>query len=166
MKKSKLLFVSLLIIPWLTVPFLGRHTFKRYLPASLFICILIKILDLIGTRKKWWKIYKGISPLNSMDILICGPYLVTSLWMLKMTYGKFPLFIISNTILHSVFIFLGLKYLKRFRILSLEKLSRFQYLLIDFFRALLLYGFQLTSDKLKQSNFNTVEKTEDNKVKE
>jgi hypothetical protein len=73
MKKSKLLFVSLLIIPWLTVPFLG--TFKRYLPASLFICILIKILDLIGTRKKWWKTYKGISPLNSMDILICGPYI-------------------------------------------------------------------------------------------
>jgi hypothetical protein len=149
---KKLLFVSLLIIPWLTVPFIGRHTFKRYLAASLFICILTKVLDNYGRRKRWWKIYKGLSPLNSMDILIFGPYFVTSLWMLKMTYGRFPLFLISNTILHTLFIFLGLKHLKRWRILSLEKLSRLHYLVIDFFRAILLYAFQLINDSLKTGN--------------
>jgi hypothetical protein len=63
--------------------------------------------------------------------------------MLKMTYGKFPLYLISNTILQVSFIYLGgLKFVKYFKILSLEKLTKFQYLTIDLFRALLLYGFQ------------------------
>jgi hypothetical protein len=153
MRNSKLFLVGMLILPWLTIPLLGRNAFKKYLPAAIFICIFTKIIEIIGTRKKWWRFYKGIPPLNSMDMLNFGPYFVTSLWMLKMTYGKFPLFLISNTILQILFIFPGLKYVERFRILSLEKLPKFQYLAIDLFRALLLYAFQCIKDNSKNIYF-------------
>jgi hypothetical protein len=149
MKKRNFLLAGLLIIPWLTLPLLGRHAYKKYLPAAIFICIFTKILDEFGRRKKWWKFYKGIPLLHSMDLLNLGPYFITSLWMLKFTYGKFYLYLISNTILHIVFIFFGLKYVKRFRILSLENLSKLQYLAIDFLRALLLYAFQTIRDIFK-----------------
>jgi hypothetical protein len=143
MKNTKLFYLALLILPWLTVPFLGRNSFKKYLPAAIFMSTFIKVIDLFGEKKKWWRFYKGIPPLNSMNFFNFGPYLVTSLWMLKMTFGKFPFYLISNTILHICFTYLGgLKFVKRYKIFSLEKISKFQYLAINFLRALLLYSFQ------------------------
>jgi hypothetical protein len=38
MKNSKLFYVALLILPWLTVPLLGRNSFKKYLPAAI-LCV-------------------------------------------------------------------------------------------------------------------------------
>jgi hypothetical protein len=143
MKNSKLFYIALLILPWLTVPFLGRNAFKKYLPAAIFISTFTKALDLFGKKKKWWRIYKGIPPLDSANFFNFGPYLVASLWMLKFTFGKFSLYLISNLILHICFIYLGgLKFLKHYKIASLEKLTKLQYLTIHFLRGLILYGFQ------------------------
>jgi hypothetical protein len=147
-KSSKLFLITMLILSWLTLPFLGKGALKKFLPAGIFICVLTKFLDKFGERKKWWRFYKGISPLDSMDFFNFGPYLATSLWMLKLFYGKFGAFLVSNTILQIVFIYWGLKYVKRFRILSLVFLSKFQYLVIDIIRAILLYSFQWAKDQI------------------
>lgn len=143
MKKPKFFYLALLIFPWLSVPLLGRSAFKKYLPAALFICTFTKAIDLYGEKKKWWRFYKGIPPLDSMNFFNFGPYFVTSLWILKWTYGKFYMYIISNMILHICFVYLGgVKFVSRYKIFTLKKLNKFQYLLIDFLRALLLYSFQ------------------------
>jgi hypothetical protein len=147
MKNSKLFYIALLIVPWLTVPFLGRNAFKKYLPAAIFICTFTKALDLFGVKKKWWRMYKGIPPLNSANFFNFGPYFVTSLWMLKLTFGKFPLYLISNLVLQICFIYLGgLKFFKRYKIASIEGITKFQYLTLDFLRALFLYGFQFINN--------------------
>ncbi|MBT2700409.1 hypothetical protein J7E79_23935 [Bacillus sp. ISL-40] len=143
MKNSKLFYIALLILPWLTVPFLGRNSLKKYLPAGIFMCTFTKALDFFGEKKKWLRIYEGIPPLNSANFFNFGPYLVASLWMLKLTFGKFPLYLISNIILHICFNYLGgLKFLKRYKIASIDGLTKFQYLTIHLLRALLLYSFQ------------------------
>ncbi|MEH7331058.1 hypothetical protein V7161_00055 [Neobacillus drentensis] len=143
MKNLKLFYFALLILPWLTVPFLGRNSFKKYLPAAIFMSTVTTALDLFGEKKKWWRFYKEIPPLKGMNLFNFGPYFVSSLWMLKMTYGNFPLYIISNTILHICFIYFGgIKFVNYFKLFTLEKLTKFQYLAIDFLRALILYGFQ------------------------
>ncbi|MEH7116882.1 hypothetical protein V7128_05570 [Neobacillus vireti] len=156
MKNQKLLLLSLLVLPWLTVPLLGRKSFKRFLPTAIFMCTFTKALDFYGEKKNWWKFYGGIGPLNSMNFMNFGPYLVTSLWVLKMTFGKFPLYMITNTLLHMSFIFGGLKYVKDFKIFSLENLTKFQYMSINLIRALSLYTFQyLTEPKhIKKPFFN------------
>ncbi|MCM3725172.1 hypothetical protein M3226_05590 [Neobacillus cucumis] len=142
MKKQKLFLIALLVVPWLAVPLLGRKAFKRFLPTAIFMCTFTKALDFYGEKKKWWKFYSGIGPFDSMNFMNFGPYLVTSLWVLKLTFGKLPLFIISNTLLHIIFIFGGLRFVEGFRIFSLERLTKFQYLVLSFFRALVLYAFQ------------------------
>jgi hypothetical protein len=147
MKKSKLFYMILLFLPWVSVLFLGRNSFKKYLPAAIFISTFTKAIDLFDEKRKWWHFYRGVSHLDSMNFFNLGPYLVTSLWMLKMTFGKFPLYIISNLILHICFIFFGgLKLVDRYKIFTLDKLSKVQYLAIDCLRALLLYGFQLVTN--------------------
>lgn len=152
MIKSKIFLASMLILSWLSVPFLGKKAFRKYYPSAIFIVILTKILDIYGKKKKWWRFYKGIPPLDSMDFFNFGPYFVSSLWMLKMTYGKFFVYLISNITLHFVFIYMGLRYVKNLKILSLVNLTKFQYLIIDFIRALLLYGFQKVVDRMRPEN--------------
>lgn len=154
--KRKWFLLALLIMPWLTIPLLGRKSFKRYFSASLSICLFTKVIDIFGEKKRWWRFYKGIHPFDSMNFFNFGPYFTTSLWILKMTYGRFRSYLISNIILHISFIYLGgLKLVKRFKIFTLEGLTKFQYLIIDFFRALLLYGFQYINE-LRHKNSSCI----------
>ncbi|WP_188694501.1 hypothetical protein [Pullulanibacillus camelliae] len=146
MKHSKLFLLALLILPWLSIPLLGKPAFKKYLPSALFICTFTKAIDIFGENNKWWKFYKGLPPLNSMNFFNFGPYLITSLWILKLTYRKFFIYMLSNTTLHILFTYFGLKYVKRFKIFSLVELTKFQYLIIDIIRAVLLYSFQRITD--------------------
>jgi hypothetical protein len=148
-KKSKLL-LGLLILPWLTVPFLGVNALKKYLPSAIFICTFTKALDIFGEKKKWWHIYKGIGSLKSVNFFNWGCYFFAALWTLKMTYGKFPLYLIINVINHILFTFFGLKFLKRYKIASVN-LKKLPYLTLLALRGLLLYGFQLLID-LKKSD--------------
>jgi hypothetical protein len=156
MKNQKLLLVALLVLPWLTLPLLGRKAFKRFLPTAIFMCTFTKALDFYGEKKNWWKFYSGIGPFDSMNFMNFGPYLVTCLWVLKMTFGKFPLYIISNTVLHMLFILGGLKYVKGYKIFALENLTKLKYLAINFLRALILYVFQYLTEAThtKKSDFN------------
>ncbi|QIZ06835.1 hypothetical protein HFZ78_09040 [Priestia megaterium] len=157
MKNSKLFYIALLIVPWLTVPLLGRNSFKKYLPAAIFMCTFTKAMEFFGEKKKWWRFYEGVSPIKNANFFNFGPYLVACLWMLKMTFGKFPLYIISNLILHICFIYLGgIKFFKRYKIVSIEGITKFQYLAFDFLRAILLYSFQyinnFSNNRKKLSN--------------
>ncbi|WP_413306006.1 hypothetical protein AA0X95_04880 [Bacillus sp. 1P10SD] len=156
MKNQKLLLLSLLVLPWLTVPLLGSKAFKRFLPTAIFMCTFTKALDFYGEKKNWWKFYNGIGPFESMNFMNFGPYLVTSLWILKVTFGKFPLYIISNTLLHMSFIFGGLKVVEDNKIFSLENLTKVKYLAINFLRALVLYAFQYITEPnhIRKSFFN------------
>ncbi|MCD7035352.1 hypothetical protein LRR81_13995 [Metabacillus sp. GX 13764] len=147
MKNSKWFYLLMLFIPWLSVPLLGSRALKRYLPAAIFICTFTKAVDLFGEKKKWWKFYKGSSSFQRMNLFNLGPYFVSSLWMMRFAYGRFPLYIFANMILHIWFIYFGgLKLLDQYRIGSLRKLTKFQYFVIDFIRALLLYGFQYAAE--------------------
>lgn len=147
MKNNKSFLLLLLILPWLTIPLLGKDALKKYLPSAIFIDTFTKAIDILGEKKKWWKFYKGIPPLNSMNFFNFGPYIVISLWILKLTYGKFRLYLTTNIILHILFIYGGgLKLVQRYKILSLKKLPRFQYFALDFLRAILLYSFQFIDD--------------------
>lgn len=143
MKHAKLFYLGILILPWLSVPFLGKKALKKHLPAAIFISVFTKILDTFGEKKRWWRFYKGIPPLDSMNFFNFGPYIVTSLWILKMTYGKFFLYLISNNILHFFFNLIGLKLVDYFKIFTLVRLTKIKYFFINLMRALLLYGFQI-----------------------
>ena len=45
MKNLRLFYKALLMLPLLTVPFLGRNSFKKYLPAAIFICTVTTSID-------------------------------------------------------------------------------------------------------------------------
>ncbi|RLQ97466.1 hypothetical protein [Falsibacillus albus] len=146
MKNSRWFLLGLLIVPWLTFPLLGKSSIKRFLPAVLIITVVTKIIDIIGDKRYWWKFYQDLPPIKGVDVFNLGPYFITSLWILKMTYQKFWLYVLTNVVVQYLFIFFGLDFLKKIGIVSLKKIPKLQYWAVDLFRLLLLYAFQMGRD--------------------
>lgn len=151
MRNAKLL-LAILIVPWLTIPFVGRDSLRRFMPAAIFIAIVTKIMDSFGEKRKWWRFYHGISLFNSMDFMNLGPYMVSSIWLLKVTYGKFLSYFVSNKIMHFLFIIFGLRYIGAHKIFTLKKMNKFQYWTTHMVRAFALYAFQFFKEYLQKPN--------------
>ncbi|WP_264807038.1 hypothetical protein [Cytobacillus sp. NCCP-133] len=148
-KNSRFLLILMMIIPWISLPLVGRSTIKRFLPATVFISLVVKIMNIIAEKRKWWWFYTSVHPKINGDIpFILGPYFICSLWVLKMTYGRFPLFLITNIIFHLLFAFPGIKFLKNLGIASLVRISSIQLVFILMIRAVLLYSFQFAKENL------------------
>jgi hypothetical protein len=148
MKNSRFLLLLMMIIPWFSLPFLGKKTIKRFLPAAIFTSFIVKLENIIAFRRRWWGFYTQVHPKVKGDMsFILGPYLFTTFWIMRWTYGKFFLYLVVNTIMHFIFAYPVVNMLKRFGIVSFVRINPLQYVSILFSRALLLYGFQYIKEK-------------------
>ncbi|WP_187119036.1 hypothetical protein [Bacillus marasmi] len=155
MIKPRTFLLLMTILPWLTLPILGKSCIKRYLPATIFISLISKIIHIIANRMDWWRFHTKInSVISGSTAYIIGPEFLAALWTLKFTYGKLLLYLISNTIGHILFAFPGMRFFKRIGVVSFKVLEPYQLVLLFLVRALLLYGFQFAYEHLfkKQSS--------------
>ncbi|WP_226668069.1 hypothetical protein [Metabacillus litoralis] len=147
-KYPKLILSLVMIIPWFSIVFFDKKSFKRYLPASLLISIVVKIEGYIAKKRKWWWFYESVHPKISRDIpLIVGPFFIGSLWILKFTYGKFTRFIIVNLIIDSLFTYYFMNIFQKLGLGSLVRLKRINLSLLFMIKSLLLYFFQYLKDQ-------------------
>src|SRR5919205_4560682 len=106
-KRHKFLNLFIILIPWLTMLFIGKRSIKRYSVAGIFIVIFEILNHLYGRKKKWWKFYdmpkSFIRDELPFDI---GPYMPMSLWILKYSYGNFIKFVLLNVLANGFFAFL------------------------------------------------------------
>ncbi|MGG1401340.1 hypothetical protein ABE288_26485 [Bacillus salipaludis] len=149
MKNTKWPIFLMFILPWLTIPLLGNKAMKRYLPSGLLMCLYLIFEGRLAEKRKWWWFPLNIKPnvLGEMP-LIFGPFLVGTLWILKYTFGKFPLYVLINIIIDAAFTYLGLNLFKKIGYVSLVRLSKFQLSLVFLIKTFVLYGFQMVYEKL------------------
>jgi hypothetical protein len=142
-KIQRLLNLAMVLLAWLTSPFLGLNNTKRFIRASLLIVFFEFINVLIGKRRKWWVFYnKPNSYLFNEFPFGIGPFLVGSMWILKWTYGNFKLFILLNAIIDGIFAFIMTCVIKKIKLFTLVRINKFQFFVYVFYKAFLLYGFQ------------------------
>lgn len=154
MKYSKTLWLLIIILPWFTVPLLGKSTFKRYLPAGIFISIMVRIVNVIAKKRKWWWWYEPLHPkISGVIPFILGPFIVGSMWILKWTYGKFFKYMTLNLIFDSVFTYVVVHYLTKFGIASLVRMKKIQLMYVFTVLASLLYIFQSLKENI---NWNII----------
>lgn len=135
--------IVMVLLSWLTIPLFKYRGIKRYLPASLLIVLFEAINVQVGKKRKWWIFYKkpnsylfGEFPFN------IGPFVVSSLWSLKLTYGDLRKFLLLNAAINAFFAFIYIKILKKLKIARLVKINQFQFFLYFYYKAFFLYGFQ------------------------
>ncbi|MCM3617539.1 hypothetical protein M3936_08100 [Sutcliffiella horikoshii] len=150
MKKKPVLILWIMVFTSiLTLPFLGWQNFKRYLPGTVFMSILIALESIVAEKYKWWAIYKKIPPyfVNEFAFII-GPFFAGSLWILRLTYGRFHLYFLLNAFVDAIFMYPVFSLFKSMGIFEMKKMNREQLYGLFLVKALLMYGFQMMWEKV------------------
>ncbi|MGM0920096.1 MAG: hypothetical protein ACQEWW_02545 [Bacillota bacterium] len=143
MRNTKKFIILMTILPWLSVPFIGVKSLRRFLPGTIFMCVYLTAEGYLAEKKKWWWFPYNVKPnvLGEMP-LILGPFLVGALWILKFTFGKFKLYLIVNIMIDSIFTFIATDWLKKIGYVSLVRITKYQLALLFLVKTFLMYGFQ------------------------
>ncbi len=151
LKNQWLINIAMILLSWLSLSFFGWRNIKRFFPASLLIVFFEAINVQIGKKRKWWVFYnKPKSYISGEFPFNIGPFLVSAMWILKWTYGKFKLFLLLNATLNAFFAFILIKLMEKLKVVRLVRLSQFQFFLYFFFKAFTLYGLQYIIERKRQ----------------
>ncbi|CAG9622275.1 hypothetical protein [Sutcliffiella rhizosphaerae] len=148
-KFSKASLFIIMILPWFSLPLLGKDAFKRYFPSGIFISIIVLIVNFIAKKRRWWRWHDFLSPkITWVYPFTWGQFIVGSMWILKWTYGNFFRYMLVNLIVDGMFTYGLLYILKKFNIFTLVRMEKMKLMYVFMFDALLLYGFQYLKEKL------------------
>ncbi len=150
--KNKWLFnISMIVLSWIPMPFLGWKSIKRFFPAFIFVYLLNCIDVPIGKKRRWWWFYNKPNSFfyNEFPFLI-GPMLLVALWSLKWTFGNFKKFLMLSAFIHFIFTILAKSFFPKIKLFRLDRLNAFQFFLYFFYKALFLYGFQFIFENKKR----------------
>ena len=132
--------IAMIVLPWLSVLFLGKRNIKRFFPAALITIIFEMMNAKVGQKRKWWVFNdKPKSFIRNELPFSLGPFLPGSMWILKFTYGNLKKFLLLNAIVDSFFAFILTKFLEKAKIARLGSLNEFQFFLYLFYKVFLLY---------------------------
>lgn len=132
-----------LILPWISIVFLPKKSFRQYLPVSIFASILVIGMCLLAVPYKWWVVKGGWkTKLLNDGSFIFGPFLVGTLWIFHFSFGNLKRYLGINLLMDSLFSF-PLSYL--FQRLKLFKLVNFRpkHIFVSFTcYSLIIYGYE------------------------
>jgi hypothetical protein len=124
--------------------------YKEISPFFLIYFFFLMIEAYIGTKRKWWISHTKINPnVNGELPFITGPFLAGSLWILKLSYGKFANYTFLNAIPNLLFAYPLSWLFKKCKIYSLERINPFTFFLLMYKNSFLMYGFQKIFEKNK-----------------
>jgi hypothetical protein len=152
-RRHKVFNMLMILVPWLSLLFIGKQNFKRYAPAGIFIIIFEIINHKYGQKRKFWTFFdKRKSFLTNELPFSVGPYMPLSMWLLKFSYGNLKKFLLLNAISDGIFAFWFINFLEKVKIIRLNRLSNFQFFWYLYYKAFLLYGVQKLVENKRTHN--------------
>ncbi len=149
MNRKKVYAWSMLVLPWLSAPFLGRQTFIRFLPSAIFANLNMIILSIIANKKKWWINKNTLTPKTPVDFsYILGVHFMTTLWVFKLTFGSFPLYLITNIVIDIINAFPFAGMWEKLGFFKFKRMSPTEYCGLTIFLAIILYIYQFRLEKV------------------
>jgi hypothetical protein len=153
-RRHKIFNLLIILIPWLSLFFLGKRDLKRYSLSGVFIIIFEIINHLYGHKRNWWVFYDRHKSFIRDELpFSVGPYAPLSMWLLKISYGNFKKFVLLNAIADGTFAFFIIDVLKKLKIISLGRLSHIQFFFYLNYKAYILYGVQYLFDKIRRYRY-------------
>ncbi|MFP7298853.1 hypothetical protein [Neobacillus niacini] len=148
MNNKRKYILVIMLLPWLTVPFIGKKAMKRFSLTAAFIGLLFGLQSVYANKKGWWRVHTRLFPNVLGEIpFIIGPFFVGSIWILKFTFGKFLRYTLINLGVDFFHIYIFVNWLHRVGIASLIRLKEYQALILFTANAAIMYGFQWLIDK-------------------
>lgn len=150
MNVIQLFLWSGLIIPWLSLFFIDKHSIKRYMPVAIFVSLLLTILYEIAYTYKWWLLKQYIVPWGYITNIsfVYGAFLVGTIWIFRFTYHNFWLYSITNIIVDALFAFGLLQLTEKLGIDQFINLPKYGAYLIMLALSLVIYVYQKWQEEI------------------
>lgn len=150
-------FLSL--APWLSLFFMKKAEIKQWMPVAMFAVVLATIIGDIGIRLGSWATRESVYPFAQLLPYTFGTMPVLTIWVFKLAYGRFGLYMAVNTILDIVFNFFLLNYFLPIRGIIDFNISPLLSLPITLLHAVVIYGYQMWQDDVlvntgKEAEYN------------
>jgi hypothetical protein len=127
--------------------FLGENSFFRFLPVACFTNLFISILSVPANKKNWWINKNPLSPGLVDFAYIMGPFFVATLWIFKLTYGKFSKYLLTDIVLDVINCYPHAQMWEKAGVFKLKKLNHTIWYFICVGFAIVIYGFQYMIEK-------------------
>ncbi len=142
-KRNKLYIIILMLVSWVFLLLSGKESLKKYLPASMFMSLLVYSENVFAERMKWWTITTRLFPkVNGIMPFVIGVFLSGSVWILKFTYKNFYLYVLVNFLVDTFFTYPFYSLFKKLGVWNLIRLKQYQLTVLFFIKSLLMYAFQ------------------------
>jgi hypothetical protein len=154
----KVLLWMALILPWFTLMFLNKNSIKRYMPVTVFTCLLVTIIYEIGYTYRLWTIQQPIVSWGHITdpSFAYGVLAVGTLWVFYLTSHKFWVYVVTNTVMDAFFSFVAVAYiLPLLRIANYDRAQPWQLFIITFGLSFVAYGYYLWQQGLFKSPDDT-----------
>lgn len=151
MKKNTWIVILMAVLPWLSIPLIGKNTFKKYGLAAFTMSTYLVLEGRFAEKRKWWWFPYNVKPNVLAEFpLIFGPFFIGSIWILRYTFGKFKIYFLVNLIIDSLFTYIGMDFFKKIGYVTLVRLTKFQLSVVFLIKTFILYGSQLLYGSLYQ----------------
>lgn len=143
------------LIPMASLVLVGDKALRRYLPVALFVTAINTLIYQAAYHYNWWR-ESGLFEWDKVANIpwVYSAYLVATIWIFKLTYGKFIVYLITNLILDGIYIYLWYPIQQKLGLASGDMSSHITYLIMIGV-SLLIYVFQIWYEKDYQSKKNT-----------
>ena len=142
-KRNSLYILILMLISWVFLLLAGKETLKRYLPAAIFMSILVYSENVMAEKIRWWSITTRLFPkVNGIMPFVTGVFLTGSVWILKFTYKNIYLYVFVNFLVDTFFSYPFYSMFKKLGVWQLANLKQYQLSALFFIKSLLMYAFQ------------------------
>jgi hypothetical protein len=151
---GKFILLAMLILPWLTLFFINKHSMKRFMPVAILASLLVTIIFEIGYVYDWWKVQVEIAPWDEITSvsLTYGVFLVGTIWIFHFVFDrKFWVYMITNILVDGFYSFIALNILIRFGIYKLVNMGNLGIFMLMTFLAVIIYPYQKWQDSLNNS---------------
>jgi hypothetical protein len=142
----------LFLFPWLTAYFIPKNVFKKYTPVATFASLLVIIESMLSVPFKWWTVKGGLlsKVINDLSFIL-GPFFVGTIWIFRFTFGKFWMYLLTNTLMDLFLAYPVNWLLQKLKVYKLVNFKPKHIFFTAICYALVIYGFQLFITRNKSS---------------
>jgi hypothetical protein len=151
---EKFILLAMLILPWLTLFFIDKHSMKRFMPVAILASLLVTIVFEIAYVYDWWKVQVEIAPWDEITSvpLTYGAFLVGTIWIFHFTFDrKFWVYMLTNIFIDGLYSFVILNMLIRVGIYKLVNMGNFGIFMLMTLIAVIIYAYQKWQDSIMSS---------------
>jgi ABC-type Fe3+-siderophore transport system permease subunit len=146
--RKRLSFLTL-VIPWLTVPFIRKNTFIRFLPTATFIGFIFALFSEVAKKNKLWRVKNGLFKDFTLDIsYLYGLYFITTIWIFKLTYRSFLKYLMTNIVADYFFSFHIVRIFEKVGTFKFKKMRHKHFFFISVLLSVVLYIYQRMIEKV------------------